>query len=492
MRWPKRPRIYEINTWAWLHELGERCFRPVELSSVPERVWDELGTLGVDAVWFMGVWERSPAGREIAHAHAGLQAEFHRALPDYSLEDNVGSPYCVRRYVVDGRLGGPEGLAAAREALAKRGLRLLLDFVPNHVARDHSWVAAHPEYFIRGTAEDLAQAPAEFFARGDQVFACGRDPYFPPWTDVLQLDAFHPELRRAAVRTLRQIAGQCDGVRCDMAMLFIGRVFEGTWGRRAGAPPASEYWREVIGAVRAAHPDFLFLAEAYWELEWELMQQGFDFCYDKRLFDRLEHDTAEEIRLHLLAETCYQERLVRFLENHDEPRAAATFPGERGRAAGLTILTLPGAKLLHEGQIEGRQVRLPVQLGRRPAEPVDGELRAYYRRLLQAVDTAAIREGEWRLCETTGWPDNQSCRNLVAWCWRLAAERWVVVVNLSGGQGQGRVRIPWEDLNGKSWRLTDRLMSATYDRDGAEMHDPGLYVDLSPWGRHLFEVELCP
>ena len=488
MTWPKRPVIYEINTWVWLHELARRLGHQVTLGSVPTETWDALGGLHVDAVWLMGVWERSPVGLDIARSHASLQAEFRRALPDFTPEDVVGSPYCVRRYVVDSHLGGPEGLATARKELAVRGLRLLLDFVPNHVAPDHPWVSAHPDYFIRGTAEDLSRAPGHFYEAGSGVFACGRDPYFPPWQDVLQLNAFDPGLRRAAIQTLHEIAGQCDGVRCDMAMLLISRVFESTWSVRAGPLPAGEYWREILRAVRAAHPNFLFMAEAYWDLEWELMQQGFDYCYDKRLFDRLEHAFAEQVRLHLLADPGYQEKLVRFVENHDEARAAATFRGGKGQAAAVTVLTLPGAKLLHEGQLEGRLVKLPVQLGRRPLEPANGNLLGFYQRLLAAVNTPAIREGEWQLCERSGWPDNQSCMNLVAWCWRKQGERCVVVVNLSDARSQARVRVPWDDLGGRRWRLTDPVSGRVYKRSGGEMLEPGLYVDLEGWGFHFLVV----
>ena len=485
---PKRPVIYEINTWVWLHELGRRLGRPVTLGSVPTETWDALGALHADAVWLMGVWERSPVGRDIAYAHADLQNEFRRALPDFTPEDVVGSPYCVRRYIVDPHLGGPEGLATARKELAGRGLSLWLDFVPNHVAPDHPWVSAHPDYFIRGTAEDLSRAPGHFYGAGSTVFACGRDPYFPPWQDVLQLNAFHPGLRRAAIQTLHEIADQCDGVRCDMAMLLITRVFEQTWSVRAGSPPAAEYWHEIIQAIRGARPDFLFVAEAYWDMEWELMQQGFDYCYDKRLLDRLEHAFAEQVRLHLLADLGYQEKLVRFIENHDEPRAAATFSGGREQAAAVTVLTLPGAKLLHEGQFEGRRVKIPVQLGRRPLEPANGNLLGFYQRLLTAADTPAIREGEWQLCERTGWPDNQSCMNLVAWCWRKEDERCVIVVNLSDARSQARVPVPWDDLGGRTWRLTDPLSGRVYKRSGGEMREPGLYVDLEGWGFHFLMV----
>ncbi len=488
MNWPKRPIIYEINTWVWLHDLSQGLGRTVTLGSVPGAIWDDLAALHADAVWLTGVWERSPVGRQIGNVHAALQAEFRRALPDFTPEDNVGSPYCVRRYVVDPHLGGPDGLAKARKELGARGLKLLLDFVPNHVAPDHPWVSAHPEYFIRGTAEDLARAPGEFYGIGGKFFACGRDPYFPPWRDVLQLNAFHPGLRRAAIQTLHEIAGQCDGVRCDMAMLLITRVFEQTWSVRAGSPPAREYWREIIRAILPAHPGFLFVAEAYWDLEWELMQQGFNYCYDKRLFDRLEHAFAEQVRLHLLADLGFQDKLVRFIENHDEARAAATFAGGKERAAAVTILTLPGAKLLHEGQLDGRKVKLPVQLGRRPVEPANGDLLVFYLRLLAAVDTPAIRGGEWQLCERSGWPDNQSCMNLVAWCWRTKEERCVVVVNLSDARSQARVRIPWDELAGRSWRLADALSGAVYERDGDEMRSVGLYVDLAGWDCHLLCV----
>ena len=123
------------------------------------------------------------------------------------------------------------------------------------------------------------------------MLANGRDPYSAAWPDVVQLNAFSPDLRDAQVDTLRDIADQCDGVRCDMAMLMMNETFARTWGERVGAAPAGDYWPEVIAAVREGHPDFCFIAEAYWDLEWALQQQGFDYCYDKRLYDRLLHET---------------------------------------------------------------------------------------------------------------------------------------------------------------------------------------------------------
>jgi hypothetical protein len=484
--WPRHPAIYEINTWVWLSAIGAKIGRVVDLSSVPADEWDAIANFGFEAVWLMGVWERSPACIAISNQNQVLLDDFRRALPDFRPEDNVGSAYSVRRYVVDPHLGGEAGLAAARWELSRRGMRLILDFVPNHVAPDHPWVVEFPEYFIRGGPDDARDDPGSFVTIEGRVYARGRDPYFPAWPDVLQLNAFDPGQRRAAIQTMLSIAGQCDGARCDMAMLLLNAIFESTWGRRAGQRPEGEYWTEVIPRVRESNPHFLFIAEAYWDREWELQGLGFDYCYDKRLYDRLEHGDPESVRLHLGADPAYQSKLVRFIENHDEPRAAVAFAGAKEEAAALTAATIPGARLFHEGQFEGRRVRPPVFLGRRPEERPNEDLRSLYAALLEAVDDTLFHDGEWRLCHCTGWRDNSSFQNLAAWCWERGEDRAIIVVNLSGAPAQGRVHLPWDDLQEAAWQLRDCLSAVSYVRDGVELGQQGLYIDLEPWKGHLF------
>ena len=304
---------------------------------------------------------------------------------------------------------------------------------------------------------------------------------------MLQLNAFQPGLRRAVIDTILSIAQQCDGIRCDMSMLLMNPIFERTWGDRAGQRPATEYWADVIPAIKKIRPDFTFIAEAYWDLEWELQLQGFDFCYDKRLYDRLEHDSAESVRLHLCADSAYQEKLLRFIENHDEPRAAAAFSPAKERAAAVTTATQSGARLFHEGQFEGRKTRVPVFLGRRPEEPVDRELQSFYKKLLKSIDTPVFRDGHWSLCDRKGWADNESYRYLVAWTWVTNDDRYLIIVNLSDHNVQARVVVPWEDAGGDTWRLADTLSNATYDRSGDEMQDQGLYVELGPWDHNFFQ-----
>lgn len=485
--WPRFPDLYEISTWVWLSDLSQKYGKNIDLSSVPSAEWDAIAAYGFDAVWLMGVWERSPAGIAIANQNQALLEDFRRALPDFRPEDNVGSPYCVRRYVVDQHFGGPEGLAVARAELSKRGMNLLLDWVPNHVAPDHPWAHEHPEYFIQGNQDDVRTDPTSFISLNGNVFALGRDPFFPAWPDVLQLNAYAPGLRQGVIETFSTIAQQCDGVRCDMSMLFLNSVFERTWGARAGQTPATEYWTDVISATKAAHPGFLFVAEAYWDLEWELQQLGFDFCYDKKLYDRLEHGSAESIRLHLCADPSYQKKLLLFIENHDEPRAATTFSPAKSRVAALILATLPGMRLFHEGQFEGRKVRPPVFLGRRPYEPVVQELRSFYAKLMEAINRPIFREGDWRLCDRTGWPDNTSFQNLIAWTWVKDQERYMIVVNLSDSPVQAQIKIPWSDVAWGTWQLTDILSGACYQRDGNQLLSPGLYVELGPWNYHLLQ-----
>ena len=199
---------------------------------------------------------------------------------------------------------------------------------------------------------------------------------------------------------------------------------------------------------------------------------------------------ASAVRGHLQADLSYQSRLVRFLENHDEPRIASCLLADPEKAAAVAIATLPGATLWYEGQFEGRRVRPPVFLSRRPDEPPDVELADWYRRLLAAVAGHQVRAGTWRLLEAGGWPDNQSCRNLATWSWAGDGhgDSHLVVVNLSGQPAQARIPLDWPDLPGRGWQLTDILSQSMFERDRGELASPGLFVDLGPLQFHLLAL----
>jgi hypothetical protein len=365
----------------------------------------------------------------------------------------------------------------------------MLDFVPNHMGPDHPWVETHPEYFVSGTENDLAQNPQNYkrvtIKGEDLVLAHGRDPYFAGWPDTVQLDYSNPATVSAMTGELLRIAGQCDGVRCDMAMLVLPEVFERTWGRRA-----QPFWPVVTAAVREKHPDFCFMAEVYWDMEWTLQQQGFDYAYDKRLYDRLCEGHARSVREHFLAEPDYQDRLARFLENHDEPRAAATFLPKNHEAAAVITFLSPGLRFFHQGQFEGRLKRISPHLVRAPGETPDATLQKFYGRLLSVLKKPVFRDGSWQLLAcTAAWEGNGSWDSFLAFAWTgTDGTRVLVAVNYAPHAGQCYIPLPFDELPGGQLRLLDLMGNAVYDRSGNELHTRGLYLDLEPWQYHVFEI----
>jgi hypothetical protein len=301
-------------------------------------------------------------------------------------------------------------------------------------------------------------------------------------------------MRQETIATLKNIAEQCDGVRCDMAMLLTSGVFQRTWGDRAGAPLETDFWREIIPALKASTPEFYFIGEVYWGMEAELIDQGFDYCYDKELYDRLVSGSCHSIYLHLQAATEqqaadeYQAHMLRFIENHDEMRAALAFGVGRGKASAAAILTLPGAKLLYHGQLAGRKLKTTVFLRRDPGEDGDEELHRFYERLLHTVRDEGLLEGEWRLCP----PANDDRRTqedpLLAWGWQRPEHRYLIVINYAGTAYQGQIRTPWIDLADQTWRVHNLLSDQGFQRSGKDIYEEGIWVDLPPWGCLLLSI----
>lgn len=487
---PRYPSLYQINTRVWLTELSRALGRRATLDDIPDAALDEFARQGFDWIWLLSVWQTGAVAQKISRSNAGWRHEFEQTLPDLTDDDIAGSGFAITGYTVHRDLGGDAALARLRTRMQQRGLKLMLDFVPNHMAPDHPWVEQHPEYFVGGGEIDLARAPKNYFQiatkNGSRVFAHGRDPYFDGWPDTIQLNYGNPALQEAMIRELTRIAGQCDGVRCDMAMLVLPDVFERTWGIQAEL-----FWPKATESVRRAHPNFQFMAEVYWDLEWTMQHQGFDYAYDKRLYDRLREQHARPVREHFYAGLDYQDKLARFLENHDEPRAAATFSRDVHEAAAVITFLSPGLRFFHQGQLEGRLKRISPHLVRAPVEAVDETLKQFYGQLLSVLRDEAVRNGTWRQLECApAWDGNGSNDNFVACEWQgTDGQRLLVAVNYSPNQSQCYVRLPHDDLKQGKWRLKDRMGEANYDRDGADLLARGLYLDLPPWHYHVFGFE---
>jgi hypothetical protein len=245
--------------------------------------------------------------------------------------------------------------------------------------------------------------------------------------------------------------------------------------------------------VRERVPGFCFMAEVYWDLEWTLQQQGFDYTYDKRLYDRLREGHGGPVREHFHAGLDYQDRLARFMENHDEPRAAATFLADVHEAAAVITFLSPGLRFFHQGQFEGRMKRISPHLGRAPEEPTDRRLQQFYERLLGVLREPVVREGRWQLLECrAAWDGNWTWDCFLAFAWQgPGQDPLLVTVNYAPNQSQCYVRMPFTDLGNRQWRLKDLLGDATYDRDGSDLQAGGLYLDESPWQARVFSVTRC-
>ena len=500
------PVLYQLPARTWLEELGRQLggtsSRSATLDQVPDRMLSELDGNGIEWLWLMGVWQTGEAGRLISLTQPDWRLGYQRMLPDFRDEDVVGSPFAIQEYVVHRDFGGDDALARFRSRLAALGIKLMLDFVPNHTAVDHRWTTSHPEFYIHGSAEDLARAPGEYCrlpsAAGNHVVAYGREPYSSSWVDTLQLNYRHNGLRRAMQEELLEIAERCDGVRCDMAMLLLPDVIERTWGDRSrpmdGSPAMGEsFWQEAIAMAKEQHPEFVLLAEVYWDLEWTLMQQGFDYAYDKRLYDRLRAQDAGAVRGHLWAADDFQRRSVRFLENHDEPRAAEAFPPGMHQAAALITMLVPGLRFIQEGQLEGRRQRWNVHLRRRADERVDAALHEFYGRLLDVLKLPQLRRGSWRLLDwRPAWSGNPTCEKFIVCWWNPPADSAQfppLLVAVNYGPTQGQCIVPWPERNGdRQLRLCDLMQPIEYERELADLVRYGLYLDLPAFGYHLFEV----
>ena len=495
------PLLYEVNTRVFLQERGVALNRPATLEDVPDAFLDDVAAKGFSWIWFLGVWQTGRLGREISLSTPKLREECRQDLPDLRDQDVTGSPFAVTEYRVHDDFGGDAALARLRTRMTRRGLKLLLDFVPNHTARDHQWVTTHPEYYVHGSDADLASAPQNYVRvdparRGGPapILAFGRDPYFDGWPDTFQLNYRHGGLREARIAELGAIASRCDGIRCDMAMLLQPQIIQRTWGDRSrptdGSPPKDNpFWPEAIAAIKRRHPQFLFIAEVYWDMEWELQQAGFDFTYDKRLYDRLVAGAATPVREHLWADGAFQDRSLRFLENHDEPRAASAFQPAMHRAAAVIALTARGLRFIHEGELEGRRVHVSMHLGRRPVEPVDAALQTFYLRLLECLRRPEVHEGEWRLASVRqAWAGNSTHQQLIVSTWQSGERRLLVAVNYGPAQAQGYIGSEMSGLRGRTFNLVDLMGDARYPRTGDDLASGHLYVDMPAWATNVFEL----
>jgi len=483
-------QLFEINTRAWLYSLRRKFKRELTLLTIPDDIWIKIIEKGFEWIWLMGVWKHSQLKQDELAQHPELIKEITHSLPNWDYTDVIGSPYSIVNYELNPQLGQPEDLVLLNRKLNDFGVKLMLDFVPNHFGSASELVLTNPEYFI--SMNNVPKEKSLFTQieteKGIQWVAYGKDPYFPPWTDTFQLNYNNENTRKHMTDILlNQIAKVCDGVRCDMAMLCLNDIIHTIWDFyfqvQGRDDITSEFWTDAIETVKSNYPNFIFLAEVYWDLGWKLQQLGFDYTYDKRLYDRLKQENVELIRDHLNADISYQRKSVRFIENHDEKRVINVFGRERSIAAAIIMGTIPGLSLYHQGQLIGEKIKIPVQLRRKQNELPDIKIQHAYERILEFTNQDVIHNGQWSLLKT-------STKNILAWQWYIPDSNKLsaVVVNYSSIRSQGRIFLKeFKDI--EQFLLKDILNGRIYTIRMEELTHQGLYVDLQPFQSHLFNFK---
>lgn len=485
------PRIYEINTRVWIRKFdtGQKRAR---LSDVPENIWIDLKEKGIDFIWLMGLWITTNEAVKKYCLEEPLVKEYKKALKDWQEDDVIGSPYAISEYRFNEELTDEKEFFALRKKLNSMGMGIILDFIPNHFHAESPLLTREPDLFLQVSRSTYEGNKHTYYAPfPDKYFfiAHGRDPFFPAWQDTAQVNYFCSNARRYMTEELIRISKICDGVRCDMAMLVLNNIFENTWGTALSKigykKPFAEFWTLVIERIKKENPGFLFIAEAYWSLEWQLQQLGFDYTYDKTLTDRLANAPADAVHDHLLAEPEYQKKSVRFLENHDEERALKKFGIEKSKMAALAASTLEGMVFYHDGQFDGKSIKLPVQLGREPEEKAIEEIQTFYTKLLKLTSENIFRNGNWKLLtRQKAWEQNETFINILAWEWSMKNERVAIIINYSSIKSFCRIKL---EISGypEEILLKDIWNGDVYRRSGEEIVREGLYIELNPFSCHV-------
>lgn len=485
------PKLYEINTRVWIKKFGSN----VTLSQIPKKYFLDLANRGINIIWLMGIWKTCPSTIEKYCFEPELIAAYNRSLKDWSKSDVIGSPYSIDEYTINPLIGSMDELADLKKYLNSIGIKLILDFVSNHFSADSVYVQSNPEIFLKADEEFFAGDSFTFFkldSDRNNVYAHGRDPFFPAWTDTIQINYFSADARNFMTNILLKLCDICDGVRCDMAMLPLNNVFQNTWlgvlNKFNYSKPKTEFWKDAISIAKKKNEDFIFLGEAYWDLEWNLQQLGFDFTYDKRLTEKLIVNDITGVKAHLCAEKIYQLKSARFLENHDEQRAIVKFGKQRSLAAATVLETVYGMKFYYDGQFVGKKNKLAIQLGRDVEEKTCTEVQDYYEKLLLITKEEVFRKGEWNLLvpATSGY-GNSSYENFFAWQWTLGNEQRIIVINYSYSSSQCRLKL---DIHADKKKITliDLLTSEHYERSVDEIKHIGLYIDLKGYQSHIFSI----
>lgn len=395
--WMPRVVMMAKNIFVWLDQLSKKYQRDIyRLDQVPDEELDRLASWNINALWLIGIWERSAASKKIKQFCGNPEA----APSAYSLYD----------YVIAHQLGGEQAFENLKYRCTQRHIRLSSDMVPNHTGIFSKWVLERPDYFIQApnspypsysfTGPDLSddsryqiRIEDKYYAKQDAavVFQLidnwsgqirymyhGNDGTNMPWNDTAQLNLLLPEVREALIQTIMHVARKTPIIRFDAAMTLAKKHFSRLWypqpGHGGAIPSRSDYamsheafnqvfpeefWREVVDRINSEMPHTLLLAEAFWLMEGYFVRSlGMHRVYNSafmHMFMKEENDKYRDLITNTLEfNPEILKRYVNFMSNPDEETAVNQFgKGDKYFGVAVMMITLPGLPMFAHGQIEG-------------------------------------------------------------------------------------------------------------------------------------------
>lgn len=510
-----------VNTRVFLDELSEKYNKPITIGTIPESEWQELFK-DHTSFWFMGIYKESQAGQDFCQKNPycirDVEYEIERQV---NPEKDIGaSSFSIPEYTINLKIapGGWSEWDKMVDYLHQHNKKVFTDFVPNHVALDHSWATEHPDYFIQGTEEQFQKTPSLYYNVVDKDnnlhhIAHGKDPNYPQWDDTLQLNYANPDLQAAMIEVLigneNGLINHCDGLRCDMAMLLNSDTFIRTWGDKyfGGHLPGSEisyiknneFWPKVIAEVKArvrelGRDDFTFIAEAYWDID--KLGKNFDGIYYKELYDSLQvqnndgnsisinHDNIREL-LSLATKDRDGNNLNfkwnTFIENHDEQRAVKKFGEKASKAAAVISAFGPFTFLMNQNQEKGYRYRIPAQFRHHLSETTNLSIKNFYDQILKLRNSRLCQKGEWSVV----WPNPKMDSRIITVKYTLEDQTLYITTNYCDQTSYGNLTQINHYDNAKVASLTDNKVIENFDQDRSN----GLFIKLNPWESQIIFVD---
>ncbi|KAH3756646.1 alpha amylase, catalytic subfamily protein [Pelomyxa schiedti] len=490
---PSMPMMYEISTRPWLYELSGKYGRTIStLRDIPLAELQAIQSQHVNYVWFMGIWHLGAYGLNHDRTDPSLLAQYAVVLPDYTTADIIGSPYAVTNYTVNPELGTTSDVAWLRTQLNNLGMKLILDFVPNHSACDSPWITTNINYYIQAPkGSGPPYDSSKYLTNGVAFGNCPGST--TPWTDTAQLNYWNQDTRSLMLQQLQQIGNMADGIRCDMAYIVLNDLFYETWSTQLNSwgwsRPSTEFWADAISQVKKNFPKIIFLAEVYGDSQYTLQSEGFDFTYDKELLDRLKANNLDYVRSWITGNTAsFFAHSAQFIENHDEDRAVAVFGSTtKADAAAMVVMTLPGMRFYFQDQWLGYKNKLDVHLRRATSESAISSVTSMYTTLNSIISDVSFTSGTWNYCTVSNSGDSW---RLMAWRWNYAnSSKRLVVVNFSDASGSGYIVIPdvVSDTGSDTVTITELWTNTKYSRSVSEMKSSGLFVVVDAWSSQIFQ-----